>query len=106
MRRAVFLSSPALWEYGHGPDHPLKPERLRRTVELLSEYGALEAPNVRVVTSRPATDDELALFHTREYIDVVRALSAGDSDLPLARTCAALVLATTLSLRTCTKPRA
>ena len=83
MRRAVFLSSPAAWEHGHGPNHPLKPERLRRTVELLSEYGALDAPNVRVVTPRPPTDDELALFHTREYIDVVRALSAGDADFPV-----------------------
>jgi len=82
MRRALFLSSPVMWEHGHGPNHPLKPERLRRTFELLSEYGALDAPNVRVVTPRPATDDELALFHTREYIDVVRALSAGDTDVP------------------------
>lgn len=78
MRRAVFLSSPAVWERGHGPGHPLKPERLQRTFELLSEYGAFDAPNVRAVTPRPATDDELALFHTREYIDVVRTLSAGD----------------------------
>jgi acetoin utilization protein AcuC len=83
MRRAVLLSSSVTWAYGHGPNHPLKPERLRRTVELLSEYGALDAPNVRVVTPSPATDDELALFHTREYIDVVRALSAGDADLPI-----------------------
>jgi acetoin utilization protein AcuC len=85
MRRVIFVSSPALWEHGHGPNHPLKPERLRRTVELLSEYGALDAPNVRVVTSRLATDDELALFHTREYIDVVKALDAGDTDLPAWR---------------------
>ena len=83
MRRAIFLYSPAIWEYGHGPNHPLKPERLRRTVELLSEYGALDAPNVRVVTPRSATDDELALFHTREYIGAVHALSAGDADFPI-----------------------
>lgn len=84
-RRAVLLCSPALWEHGHGPDHPLKPERLERTFELLSEYGAFDAPNVRVVAPRPATDDELALFHTREYIEIVRALSRGASDLPAWR---------------------
>jgi acetoin utilization protein AcuC len=49
---------------------------------LLTDYGAFDAPNVRLVAPRPATDDELALFHTREYIDVVRALSAGDTHLP------------------------
>ncbi len=81
-RRAILLCSPALWEHGHGPQHPLKPERLERTFELLSEYGALDAPNVRVVAPRPATDDELALFHTREYIENVRALSEGAPDLP------------------------
>jgi len=80
-RRAILLCSPALWEHGHGPQHPLKPERLERTFELLSEYGALDAPNVRVVAPRPATDDEMVLFHTREYIEIVRALSAGASDL-------------------------
>ena len=82
MRRAVFLSTPALWEHGHGPNHPLKPERLKRTVELLDGYGAFNAPNVRVVTPSPATEEALALFHTREYIDVVRALSTGDARLP------------------------
>ena len=42
-------------------------------------------PNVQVVTPHPATDDELALFHTREYIDAVRRLSAGDTQVPAWR---------------------
>ena len=85
MRRAIFLSAPLAWEHGHGPSHPLKPERLRRTVELLNEYGAFNAPNVRVVEPRSSTDDELALFHTLEYIKVVRGLSAGNTRLPAWR---------------------
>ena len=85
MRQTIFLSSPAVWQRGHGPDHPLKPQRLQRTFELLDEYGAFEAPNFRVVAPRPASDDELALFHTYEYIDAVRALSAGDVDVPARR---------------------
>ena len=84
-RRAVFLCSPGLWQHGHGANHPLKPERLQRTFELLSEYGAFNAPNVRLITPGSASDDELALFHTREYIDAVRALSTGASDLPAWR---------------------
>ncbi len=85
MRRAVFLSAPALWQHGHGTNHPLKPERLMRTFELLEGYGAFDAPYVRVVSPRLATEDELALFHTRKYIDVVQALSAGDTRLPAWR---------------------
>jgi len=77
VRRAVFLSTPALWEHGHGKQHPLKPERLRRTFELLEEYGAFAAPNVQVVAPLPATEDELALVHSPNYIEVVRILSEG-----------------------------
>ncbi len=77
LRRAVLLSTPALWEYGHGKSHPLKPERLKRTFELLQEYGALTAPNVQVVVPSPASADELALAHSPTYIEVVRILSEG-----------------------------
>ena len=85
MRQVVFLSSPELWERGHGRQHPLKPERLRRTHELLAEYGALESANVQVVTPRLATDEELTLFHTADYVDIVRSLSRGHGDLPASR---------------------
>jgi acetoin utilization protein AcuC len=77
VRRAVFLSTTALWEHGHGKNHPLKPERLRRTFELLEEYGAFAAPNVQVIAPPLATEDELALIHSRNYIEVVRVLSEG-----------------------------
>ncbi|HSM54595.1 MAG TPA: acetoin utilization protein AcuC [Candidatus Sulfomarinibacteraceae bacterium] len=85
MTRLAFLSSPAVWERGHGPEHPLKPQRLRRTHELLQEAGALAWPEVKVVAPRVARDEELALFHKRDYIDVVRALSRGDTHLPASR---------------------
>ena len=49
MRQAVFLYSPELWSRGHGPQHPLKPERLKRTFDLLSEYGAFRAGNVSLI---------------------------------------------------------
>jgi len=84
-RRVIFLSSPAVWQRGHGPQHPLKPERLQRAHELLDEIGALDWPNVRVVAPRPATHDELTLFHTGDYVDAVRALSAGETSVPAAR---------------------
>jgi len=76
-RRAVFLSTPALWAHGHGVQHPLKPERLQRTFELLQEYGAFDAPNVQVIAPPPATAEELALVHTPDYIEAVRVLSGG-----------------------------
>jgi len=85
LSRCVFLSSPEVWQRGHGPDHPLKPERLRRTHELLEEYGGFDQEHVRLLAPRPATDDELALFHQREYIDAVRGLSAGHTMVSASR---------------------
>ena len=76
MSTLAFLSCPGLWAYGHGQNHPLKPERLQRMYELLQEFGALSAPGVQVVETRIAIDEELALSHTLDDIDAVRQLSA------------------------------
>ncbi len=81
-RRAVFLTSSNLWAHEHGGDHVLRAERLRRTVELLEAYQAFAAPNVQVAEPRPADDAELTLFHTPEYVEVVKRLSAGERSLP------------------------
>ncbi len=85
MRQATLIASSALWAYGHGGGHPLRPERLRRTVELMSECGLLARRNVRVASPRLATDQELGLFHTPEYIDAVRRLSAGTPGVEASR---------------------
>jgi acetoin utilization protein AcuC len=84
-RKAIFLSTPKLWQRGHGPSHPLKPERLQRTHELLQAYGAFQAENAGLVTPRYASGEELALFHTADYIEAVRKLSSGDRSIPAWR---------------------
>lgn len=66
---------------GHGPSHPLKPERLKRTWDLLHAYRAFELEGSQIVTPRLASDEELALFHTPEYIDAVKRLSRGDASV-------------------------
>ncbi|MGB3716073.1 MAG: acetoin utilization protein AcuC [Candidatus Promineifilaceae bacterium] len=83
MREVAFLSSSDVWRFGHGPDHPLKPTRLKRTHELLEELGAFDAANVQLIAPRQATLSELALFHSREYIEIVRTTkdSSGSTDL-------------------------
>jgi acetoin utilization protein AcuC len=85
MATAAFVCSDELWEHGHGPAHPLKPERLKRTCELLAAYGGFDAPNSQLVPPRPATIEELCTFHTEEYISVVERLSRGERDVNPAR---------------------
>lgn len=81
MRQVALIASSALWAHGHSDGHPLRPERLRRTVDLMTETGLLSRSNVTVVPPRLATDQELALFHTPEYIEAVRRLSAGSREV-------------------------
>ena len=79
MNRLVYLLSSDFWSSpGFGPQHPLRLERLQRTHELLEAYDAFSAPDVTVLAPRLASEDELATHHTREYIAVVRRLSAAD----------------------------
>ncbi len=62
--------------YDHGPEHPLRPERVLLTWDLIEASGLLAAPNVRTLGCRRAEDDELQLVHTPEYVDATRR--AGD----------------------------
>ena len=78
MTKSAIICSPDLWQRGHGAAHPLRPERLRRTYELLAAYGAFDDRESMLVQPRQATPEEIGLFHTEEYIEVVRSLSQGE----------------------------
>jgi acetoin utilization protein AcuC len=77
---AAFICSEELWSRGFGEGHPLRPERLKRTYDLLTAYRAFDAPTSHLVEPRPATRDELLLFHTAEYVDAVERLSAPEGE--------------------------
>lgn len=68
--------SDAFQQYDFGPTHPLKPTRLKLTFELMRAVNLLSSQNVKVSEPRLATNDELALFHDKEYIDLIRRVSA------------------------------
>jgi acetoin utilization protein AcuC len=75
--RAGLILAPEARIYDHGPQHPLKPERVLYTWELIRACGLLELPNVETLDCRPATDDEIALVHTRDFIEATRAAGHG-----------------------------
>lgn len=81
MTRAAIIYDESLWASGHPLGHPLRPERLRNTWQMLEAYDALSAENVQVIPPRFPTDDELAIFHTPAYIDAVRRLSQQESGI-------------------------
>lgn len=62
-----FFFSEEMAGYDFGPMHPLKPERLRRTIRLLQAEGVVEPIRVG-----PATKKDLLRVHTEEYIEAVK----------------------------------
>ena len=66
--------------YDFGPGHPLAPIRVDLTIALARAFGLLDRPDVEVLSVEPATDAELMLVHTPEYLDAVRR--AGETMTP------------------------
>jgi acetoin utilization protein AcuC len=64
--------------YDHGPGHPLRPQRVLLTWNLIRACGLLDRPNVETFGCRAATDEEIGLVHTEDFIDVTKR--AGDGE--------------------------
>ena len=79
-RRVAITWDDALVAYDFGPQHPLKPIRVKLTMELARAYGLLDLANVEVVKPRSATRDELELIHTPAYVDAVERISVAATD--------------------------
>ena len=87
MAKSVLLADPIFREHLAGTDQPERPERFDAVMEGLRSAGLLE--RLGRVESRPATEDELALCHTREYLRTAKRdveaghpyLSTGDTDI-------------------------
>lgn len=69
-----FYYHPRMTHYDFGPKHPLKPERLRRTVAILQEL----APGLELLDPGLADVEDVARVHSRDYLNAVNALSSGD----------------------------
>jgi acetoin utilization deacetylase AcuC-like enzyme len=83
----AILIDPIYREHLAGRDHPERPERFDAVVEGLQRAGLLD--RMRRVDRRAATEEELLLCHTREYLETARRdvdsgrpyLSTGDTDI-------------------------
>jgi acetoin utilization protein AcuC len=71
---AVFYNERFI-DYDLGPDHPLHQDRILLHYELSKALGVLQGPGVSEPKFEPATDEQLALIHSKEYIEQIRSLS-------------------------------
>lgn len=67
----------AISAYDHGAGHPLRPDRVRFTWDLIHALGLDALPHVEVLPGRVATDAEIGLVHRADYIEAVRAAGSG-----------------------------
>ncbi|WP_069806505.1 acetoin utilization protein AcuC [Vulcanisaeta thermophila] len=74
MEKIVITYSDKYLNYNFGPNHPFKPYREAKLMELLRQHG-LVGTYVDVQEPAPATDEELLLVHTKEYVDYVKRAS-------------------------------
>ncbi|MGH7333066.1 MAG: acetoin utilization protein AcuC, partial [Candidatus Rokuibacteriota bacterium] len=82
MPKTALLYSDAYTRFDYGPEHPLRMERLGLTWRLMEAYGLTTLPGMLVREPEPADEARIAEFHSRAYLEV---LKASDGGLPPAR---------------------
>ncbi|HEU5321901.1 MAG TPA: acetoin utilization protein AcuC, partial [Methylomirabilota bacterium] len=66
------------WDrYDYGPEHPLRMERLGLTWRLIEAYGLTRLPGAVVREPTPADEQELARFHARDYLEILKQANLG-----------------------------
>jgi acetoin utilization deacetylase AcuC-like enzyme len=87
MARTGLVAPPGVLKHDLGPGHPESPERFQAVMRGLGTAGLAKA--LEPIEPRPASDDELALVHSREYLSLVERevasgrfqLSTGDTNI-------------------------
>lgn len=73
--RLAYVYSDEFLKYDFGPGHPLTPIRLKLTYELSRAKGLFDDQNITIVPPRVASKEEVRLFHSEEYTDLVKRMS-------------------------------
>jgi acetoin utilization protein AcuC len=74
----VLFYSHELAGFEYKVTHPFKPLRAKFFVELLNRYLLIHERNQKVIDPVPLDEELLYLFHTREYIDILKRAETGE----------------------------
>ncbi len=83
--KTALVHSAAYTRFDYGLEHPLRMERLGLTWRLMEAYGLTRLPNATVHAQEPASETALALWHTPEYLDALKAANGGVAPTHAAR---------------------
>ena len=79
-KKVCYFHGETIGEYYYGPGHPMKPHRLQMTHNLILSYSLYKKMDVY----RPhwATDEEMSLFHSPDYVDFIRRVNPDNQHEP------------------------
>lgn len=75
--RTALIHTDAYERFDYGPEHPLRMERLGLTWRLMDAYGLTSLSASKVLAPEPAGEPAVLRYHTREYVEVLKAVSSG-----------------------------
>ncbi|TMI33605.1 acetoin utilization protein AcuC [Candidatus Bathyarchaeota archaeon] len=79
--RTTLLYSEKFLDYNLGPLHPLRPVRVKLTHDLIQSKGLLSEDEIKITVPRVASEEEILLFHEKEYVRLVQKYSERGSGL-------------------------
>ncbi len=80
MAKTALVADPIYKEHLTGEGHPERPERLDAVIQAIEQAGLVK--DLVRLTSRPATEEEVAACHARTYIETTRRdISSGRREL-------------------------
>ena len=75
---SIFYYSHELARYDFGPDHPFKPERAQKALELCRRYGVLDQQHMTLKSPPSLEHEKLLLAHSEDYLDALRRVGQGE----------------------------
>jgi acetoin utilization protein AcuC len=77
----TLLYSEKFLDYNLGPFHPLRPVRVKLTHDLIQSKGLLREDEIKAALPRVASEEEILLFHEKDYVRLVQKYSERGSGL-------------------------
>jgi histone deacetylase 1/2 len=72
-RRVSYFYHQDVGNYFYGPQHPMKPHRIRMTHSLVVNYGLYK--QMDLFSPTPATAREMTKFHSDDYVEFLQRVS-------------------------------
>lgn len=76
--KAAFIHSDQIDKYHYPAESPFKTERSGLTREILNSLNYLTGQGRKEVAPQTASEEELLLFHKKEYLDTLKRVSKGE----------------------------